>query len=168
MHSFGKLKAKLKLGKSNRKQKGSDSPVISSSASASTSTLDTPSGSGPPRGTSGVGQPVSHEASVEVLVASPLLGFSDETSGTSVGRTILHGARNTLEAVNQAADVFPPLKSTLGGVAAILKTYDVSKLCSLYRWRCILTRRFSASQRKQDQVRIRVTSTGVPSTAGPG
>lgn len=48
-----------------------------------------------------------------------------QTSGGTAGRTAWNATRNIAVAVGQAADAFPPLKSVLGGITAILKTYDV-------------------------------------------
>lgn len=51
-----------------------------------------------------------------------------QTHGRSKRRTAWNGFRNVVDMVGQAADVFPPLKSAIGAVAAILKTYDVRSL----------------------------------------
>jgi hypothetical protein len=44
----------------------------------------------------------------------------------SLRHTVWHGIRNVLGIVYDSADILPPLKSALGGVAAILRTLDVS------------------------------------------
>lgn len=48
------------------------------------------------------------------------------TTSSSAGRTAWNATRNIVDTVGQAADACPPLKSLVGGIMAILKTYDVS------------------------------------------
>jgi hypothetical protein len=52
-------------------------------------------------------------------------------------RTAGYGIQNAVDVVFQAADVFPPLKSALGGSLAILNTWNVSYI-SINRWDHIL------------------------------
>lgn len=44
----------------------------------------------------------------------------------SLRRTIWHGIRSLIDIVGQSADACPALKGVLGGITALLRTYDVS------------------------------------------
>lgn len=77
----------------------------------------------------------SQPQSDDSIKDSPILAVIDATldahpnytrGSSSAARTAWNATRNVVDAVGQAADAFPPLKSAIGGITAILKTYDVS------------------------------------------
>ena len=66
------------------------------------------------------------------ILAHPTI-FSDAGSNTprskpGLAATAYSGTKLVLDVAKETADVFPPLKSALGGLTALLKHYDVSAI----------------------------------------
>lgn len=66
---------------------------------------------------------------------------------TPIGATVGHGLKNVLEIATEAADAFGPLKSTLSGLRAILKAFEVSFIL----WSQLLLNRILAIFGKQGE-----------------
>lgn len=149
--------------KSRGKKGELETPPTSSPASTSTSTLPgilNPTVEAKAQPSSSVGSThLSHndisyedsEAEHRLSSIEPQEYRGGENTGSNLGRTTWHGVRKVVEVVGEASDAFPPLKSVIMGISAILKACDVS-LCLSRKMSYVLIRTPTANSRKQDKI----------------